>query len=92
MVRILADGSEMTVPVYFVGRIRIGDSCWLNDVEAAVFAGKSRQILGLSALRKTAPFIFSVDPPSLALSQCDSTSAAETQHAETADTLAASTR
>ena len=73
----LADGSEMTVPVYAVGRIRIGENCWLSDVEAAVFAGNARQILGLSALRRATPFIFSVDPPSLALSQCDSTSAAD---------------
>ena len=89
---IMADGSELTVPVYFVGRIRIGDSCWLNNVEAAVFAGKSRQILGLSALRKASPFIFSVDPPSLALSQCNSPSAAETQYSQSTETLTTSAR
>lgn len=68
---ILADGSELTVPVYAIGRMSIGGSCWLYDVEAAVFPGTSRQILGLSALRKTAPFIFSVDPPALELSHCE---------------------
>jgi predicted aspartyl protease len=67
---VLADGSEMLVPVYAIGRIRIGLRCWIEDVEAAVFPGQGRQILGLSALRKTAPFIFSVDPPELLLSRC----------------------
>lgn len=72
---ILADGSEMAVPVYAIGRIRIGRGCWIEDVEAAVFPGDGRQILGLSALRKTAPFIFSVDPPELLLSRCNAMTA-----------------
>jgi predicted aspartyl protease len=67
---ILADGSELEVPVYSIERISIGGNCWLEDVEAAVFPGTSRQILGLSALRKAAPFVFSVDPPALTLSRC----------------------
>jgi hypothetical protein len=67
---ILADGSKLVVPVYALASIKIGSNCWLHDIEAAVFPGTSRQILGLSALRKAAPFIFSVDPPSLALSHC----------------------
>jgi predicted aspartyl protease len=67
---LLADGSELIVSVYAIKALKIGGNCWLHDVEAAVFPGKSRQILGLSALRKAAPFIFSVDPPSLALSHC----------------------
>jgi len=68
---ILADGSELRVPVYSIARLRIGASCWLDDVEAAVFPGAARQILGLSALRRAAPFVFSVDPPALTLSRCD---------------------
>ncbi len=67
---VLADGSELTVPVYAISAMAIGKTCWLHDVEAAVFPGKSRQILGLSALRKTAPFVFSVEPPELLLSRC----------------------
>jgi predicted aspartyl protease len=67
---VLADGTELVVPVYSISAVSIGDNCWLRDVEAAVFPGDSRQILGLSALRKAAPFIFSVDPPLLALSRC----------------------
>lgn len=68
---ILADGREMIVPVYSVSAIRLGKNCWLRDVEAAVFPGKTRYILGLSALQKAAPFIFSVNPPQLRLSHCD---------------------
>jgi predicted aspartyl protease len=68
---VLADGTELEVPVFAISRMRIGTQCWLKDVEAAVFPGKSRQILGLSALRRAAPFIFSVDPPALVLSHCD---------------------
>ena len=67
---VLADGSELIVPVYAVSAIAIGGDCWLRDVEAAVFPGAARQILGLSALRKTAPFVFSVEPPELMLSRC----------------------
>ena len=67
---VLADGSELEVPVYAITRVGIGGSCWLHDVEAAVFPGTSRQILGLSALRKASPFIFSVTPPALMLSRC----------------------
>lgn len=74
---VLADGSQMVVPVYSIAYMSIGDSCWLQDVEAAVFPGNSRQILGLSALRKAAPFTFSVDPPSLGLSHCGDLPAAE---------------
>jgi predicted aspartyl protease len=67
---VLADGSEVMVPVYSLAALEIGSRCWLRDVQAAVFPGTSRQILGLSALRKAAPFIFSVDPPLLTLSHC----------------------
>ena len=68
---ILADGTEMKVPVYRLTSLNLGGTCWINNVEAAVFPGKTRQILGLSALSKAAPFIFSIDPPQLVLSNCD---------------------
>jgi predicted aspartyl protease len=67
---VLADGTELTVPVYALAELRIGDACALRNVEAAVFPGAARQILGLSALRRAAPFVFSVDPPALLLSRC----------------------
>lgn len=66
----LANGSEINVPVYLIEAVSIGDKCWLTDVEAAVFPGKTRPILGLNALQRTAPFIFSFEPPRLQLSNC----------------------
>lgn len=67
---VLANGSELVVPVYRLTGVNVGGNCWLKDVEAAVFPGKTRFILGLSALQKAAPFIFSVEPASLVLSNC----------------------
>lgn len=67
---VLADGSTTTVPVYRVTAVRIGEFCTLRDVEAVVFPGSTRQILGMSALRQAAPFIFSMNPPQLVLSHC----------------------
>lgn len=67
---ILANGSEMVVPVYKLTAINIGGSCRIHDVEAAVFPGKTRFILGLSVLQRAAPFIFSMKPASLVLSNC----------------------
>ncbi len=66
---ILANGSELIIPVYAIKQLRIG-TCTLRNVEAAVFPARTRQILGLSALNKAAPFTFSVEPPELILSNC----------------------
>ncbi len=67
---VLANGKEMVVPVYRIESLRIGKECWIHDVQAAVFPGKTRLILGLSALSKASPFIFETDPPQLTLSNC----------------------
>lgn len=66
----LADGQLKVVPIYRISTINLGNECILKDVEAAVFPGKTRQILGLSGLKKAAPFIFSFNPPKLILSHC----------------------
>lgn len=73
LVGILADGSRMVVPVYRISSMKIGETCEVQDVDAAVFSGRTRQILGLSALKKTSPFIFSTEPAKLTLSNCGST-------------------
>ncbi len=67
---VLANGSEVIVPVYRVS-VTIGGNCELQDVEAAVFPGKTRFILGLNALKQASPFIFSTAPPQLVLSHCN---------------------
>ena len=81
---ILANGDEMRVPVYTLSSVRIGENCVLEDVEAAVFPGDTRQILGLSALSKAAPFIFSTQPPRLQLSHCQLVEAKNGSHPELA--------
>ncbi len=81
---ILANGDEMRVPVYTLSSVRIGENCILEDVEAAVFPGDTRQILGLSALSKAAPFIFSTQPPRLQLSHCQLVEAKNDSHPELA--------
>jgi predicted aspartyl protease len=67
---VLANGDELLVPIYQVASMEVGKGCRLNDIEVAVFPGSTRQILGLSTLRKASPFLFSVDPPQLHLSNC----------------------
>ena len=71
----LADGSHKVVPVWNITKITIGEHCVLHNVEAAVFPGNIRQILGLTALKKAGPFAFSFDPPQLTLSHCDDNTA-----------------
>lgn len=68
---ILADGSNLTVPVYRIDAVRIGDECWFNDVEAAVLPGSSRYILGLSVLRKASRLQIGFDPPMLTFHECE---------------------
>lgn len=67
---VMADGSVRMVSVYRIPGINIGQNCHIRDIEVAVFPSGSREILGLSTLRKVAPFTFSIDPPYLSLSNC----------------------
>ncbi len=71
---VMADGSQRRLPVYLVEQLVLGDNCVLRDVEVAVFPSNTRMLLGLSALRKASPFVFSIDPPRLSLSNCQSVS------------------
>lgn len=70
MAGVMADGTRKNVPLYSIAAIEIGNRCKVHDIEAAVFPGKTRNILGMSALRKAAPFVFTTTPPTLALSGC----------------------
>lgn len=85
---VLADGSKQVVPVYNVKSLTVGGTCRLNNIRAAVFPGDTRNILGLSALRDAAPFEFSVDPPTLKLSNCFP----NTMHSESDGSVAAGSR
>ena len=65
-----ADGRSMIVPLYRLQAITVDRGCVIRDVEAAVLPGSSRGLLGLSVLSKAAPFVFSMNPPSLEFSNC----------------------
>lgn len=71
---VMADGSRRTVPVYRIKAVTLGGNCVLHNVDAAVFPQRTRLLLGLSALEKAAPFVFSTNPPKLLLSHCSTTS------------------
>jgi predicted aspartyl protease len=66
----LADGTRLMLPIYSIKSMNIGGQCPLRDIEVAVFPGNTRQLLGLSTLRQASPFIFSMNPPQLVLSNC----------------------
>jgi hypothetical protein len=66
----MADGATRVVPLYRIPAITLGGYCLISDIEAVVFPDNSRQILGISTLRKAAPFSFSFNPPTLSLSGC----------------------
>jgi clan AA aspartic protease (TIGR02281 family) len=66
----MADGSVRVVPLYKISSIRLGASCWVHDVEAAIFPAGSRTILGMNVLSRLAPFTFSAEPASLGLAHC----------------------
>ena len=67
---VLANGTELKVPVYRLASVTIG-SCVVRDTAAAVFPGNTREILGLTVLRKIAAFSVSLDPAVLTLHNCD---------------------
>jgi predicted aspartyl protease len=71
---ILANGKKFIVPVWRITTLTLAGRCVIHDVDAAVFPGKTRQILGLTALQKAAPFSVSFDPPQIELSHCALTS------------------
>jgi predicted aspartyl protease len=71
---VMADGSQHHLPLYRIKRLVLGRDCVLHDVEAAVFPQDTRMLLGLSALEKAAPFVFSTNPPRLSLSNCGTVS------------------
>lgn len=66
----MADGSTRLTPLYRLSGVRLGNGCWVHDVEAAVFPAQSRPILGMNVLMQLAPFTFSVAPAQLGFSNC----------------------
>jgi clan AA aspartic protease (TIGR02281 family) len=66
----MADGSRKLTPIYRLSGLRLGENCWISDVEAAVIPGSTRAILGMNVLSRLSPFTFSTEPAKLMLSQC----------------------
>jgi len=66
----MADGSTRVVPIYQLDGLRLGENCWVHDVEAAIFPAGSRTILGMNVLSRLAPFTFSAEPAQLGLAHC----------------------
>ena len=77
----MADGSTRVVPLYRIDSVRLGESCWVHDVEAAIFPAGSRTILGMNVLSRLAPFTFSADPARLGLANCQGPQAIRTSAA-----------
>jgi predicted aspartyl protease len=67
----MANGRTLKVPVYRIGTLELSPQCVLHDVEITVMPGSTRNILGLSALRRVAPFALDLEPARLMLSGCD---------------------
>lgn len=67
---VLANGSFCELPVYRIASINLGGKCIIKDVEVAETPSNSRSLLGLTALKKAAPFTFSLSPDELQLSNC----------------------
>lgn len=72
----MANGHALKVQVYRVQQLALGEHCVLRDVEVAVMPGASRDILGLSALRRVAPFALDLERGELRLSRCEAALAA----------------
>lgn len=66
----MADGRTKAINVYSVDQLVLGENCRIGPLEVAVIPGATRNILGLSALNKAAPFAIYTTPPALVLSGC----------------------
>ena len=66
----LANGAKLALPLYRVASMQIGAECTINDVKVVVLPNATRNIIGMSALKKVAPFALTTNPPRLLLSNC----------------------
>ena len=66
----MAGGRSMKIAIFRVPALTLGSGCTLHDIEVAVMPNATRDILGLSALRRMQPFALSTAPPRLLFSQC----------------------
>lgn len=66
----LANNRLQVMTVYEVAHFQVGEGCELGPLEVAVMDGAGRNLLGLSALDRAAPFTIHTSPPAITLSGC----------------------
>lgn len=66
----LASGELELLETYDIQSFRIGESCELGPLRVAVMPRGGRNLLGMSALSRAAPFTVYTSPPALGLSGC----------------------
>lgn len=67
----LASGEKMTVSVYTINMLQVGE-CKFEDVEVVVFPGRTSPILGLNIITQLeeVTFSFATDRPQLTVMNC----------------------
>jgi predicted aspartyl protease len=66
----MADGGVRVIPLYRLASIRLGEGCWVHGVEAAVFPGDARPIVGMNVLSRVAPFTVTTEPAGVQFAHC----------------------
>lgn len=74
----LANGKLHQVKMYRVSSFKIGDACDLGSVDLAVMP-KGNNIVSINLLNRAAPFAMYTNPPTLALSGCQTSLVAQAQ-------------
>ena len=67
----MASGAVNKVDIYRVEALRLGDSCTLYNVDAAMLKGSTRNILGMNVLKQVASFNVSFSDNTLTLKGCN---------------------
>jgi predicted aspartyl protease len=65
-----ASGRVSVLSVYRVEEFTLDNQCPIGPVEVAVMPAGGRNLLGMEALSRAAPFAVYTSPPALGLSQC----------------------
>ncbi len=64
---VMANNASVRASVYRVSALDLGNGCVIRDFEAVALPGARKNILGLSALKRVAPFTIQFGPDRLAL-------------------------
>lgn len=64
---VMANNASVRAPVFRVSALDLGNGCVIRDFEAVALPGARKNILGLTALKRVAPFTIQFGPDRLAL-------------------------